>query len=152
MTQKATWMKETEEATRREAWKLQGPLRLVKVVNAGDIRTEVRGYITTGSSLLGKTGTEIRKSLGLNTGDADKPLRIYKLRRFPFLSEYEYDLTAKYPDGLGFNPQTEEAEKYPEGSDNIHQWYLKKGVAVPVLPDYLDLKLTERFPYEWLMK
>ena len=152
MTQKAEWMQEMEAATRRESWKLQGPGRLVKVVNAGDIRTEVRRYITTGSSLLGKTGSEIRKSLGLNTADSDKSLRIYKLRRFPHLEEYEYDLTTKYPDGLSFNPQTEEAGKYPEGSDKVHQWYLKKGVVVPVLPEYLDLKLTERFPYIWLMK
>ena len=152
MGRKADWIIERELALRKEPWTLVGPGRLVKVVNAGTERTAAMGYITTGQSLLGKTALAIRNALGLNAEDIDKGLRIYKLARFPYLDEYEYELTAKYPDGLSHNPQSDKAAKYLEGSDHIPQWTILAGARIPVKPDFLELALSEKFNYDWLLR
>ncbi|HXC96044.1 MAG TPA: hypothetical protein VNU92_10095 [Edaphobacter sp.] len=148
---KADWIIERELALRREPWTLNGPGRLVKVVNSGESRTEIEGYVTTGIHLLGRTAVGIRKALGLNTDHLGVGLRVYKLARFPHLDEYEYDLSAKFPGGLSYYPQSEEEAKYLEGDSRIPQWKIIKGAAIPVLPDFQELTLSDRLMYSWLL-
>jgi hypothetical protein len=152
MGRKANWIIEKELALRKEPWTLKGPGRLVKVVTEGEERAAASGYITTGGRLLGMTAFEIRRALGLNVDNMKRGVRVYKLARFPYLDEYEYDLTAKYPGGLSYNPQTEEKAKYLEGSERIPQWHILEGATIPVQPDFLELTFGTKFTYEWLLK
>jgi hypothetical protein len=66
------------------------------------------------------------------------------------LHEYEYELTAKFPGGLAFNPVHGDPN-YPPGHHAIHQWRIRPGNQIPVDPnDILDLDPLQRFPYAWL--
>jgi len=62
------WQRDVHDSLRRENWSLSGPNRIVKVLpRAGGSATVLGGYITTGSSLLGKTPQEIERArLDLN--------------------------------------------------------------------------------------
>lgn len=152
MGRKADWVIERELALRREPWTLKGPGRLVKVVDGSQTRESVGGYITTGIHLVGKTALQIRQALGLNTDYHGNGVRIYKLARLPHLDEYEYDLTAKFPGGLSYNPGSDNEAKYPEGSDKIPQWKVLDNQLIAVLPDSLTLHLAQRLSYDWLLK
>ena len=145
------WQRDMHEGVRREAWSLTGPNRVVKVVpNTGGAASHLGGYITVGKFLLGKTPQQIENALGLPRGFLSAGARIYKFARLPQVSEYEYELTAQYPDGLAFNPAFSNPA-YPPGSRTIHQWRIKPGIHIPVLPAFLDLKPGQQFPYEWLL-
>jgi hypothetical protein len=120
------------------------------VLPLGAIRTALGGYITVGSALIGKTPPEIERALGLKRKYLLGGARIYLIARLPMSHEYEYEMTAAYPGGLAFNPAHSDPA-YPAGSAVIHQWRIKDGVQIPVDPTkYLDLRPTERFPYNWL--
>ncbi len=69
--------------------------------------------------------------------------RIYRFKRLPLSEEVEYELTAKYPDGLVFNPVMH-SDKYPPGSNAVHQWRLVAEVPVEHL---LDLAPAAKYPY-----
>jgi hypothetical protein len=75
---------------------------------------------------------------------------IYKFRRLPLLDEYEYELTAYYPNGFFYNPPISGAEEYQPGSRKIHQWRIREGKAIPVEKSYLHLDPGQMFSYDWL--
>jgi hypothetical protein len=146
------WQREIHEGTRRENWSLHGPNRVVKVVPLGaSPQNALGGYITVGSALLGKSPRQIEQALGLKLHYLGNGARIYLFTRLPMAYEYEYELTAFFPDGLAFNPAHGDPN-YPPGSSAIHQWRIKSGAQIPVDPvNYLDLRPNEKFPYQWLV-
>lgn len=145
------WQREVQDATRREVWTLKGPNQIVKVVKSGGPpAASLGGYITLGKSLLNKTPAQIESSLGLPAGYLANGARIYHFTRLPQVSEYEYELTANFPDGLAHNPAYSNPS-YPPGSRSIHQWRIKPGVQIPVdSARFLELKPGQIFPYTWL--
>jgi len=156
MARMQDWQVEAHEARRREMWTLRGPTQIVKVVAAPPAgtkpATEIGGYITLGKFLLGKTPMQIEQALGLKRGDLARGARIYRFMRLPQPSEYEYELTTLYPDGLAFNPAHSNPE-YPPGSRVIHQWRIKKDARIPVdSTNFLDLGPSQTFPYDWLVR
>lgn len=146
------WQREIHDGTRRESWSLRGPNRIVKVLPLGSIpQTSLGGYITVGSALLGKTPRQIEQALGLKRDYLAYGARIYRFTRLPMAHEYEYEMTAFFPDGLAFNPAHSNPE-YPPGSQKIHQWKIKSGAQIPVDPaNFLDLQPSQKFPYDWLV-
>jgi hypothetical protein len=145
------WEKEVREGVRRENWSVAGPNRIVKVLPFGCPATSLGGYITVGSSLLGKTAQEIERALGLERQYLINGARIYRFIRLPQVSEYEYELTAKFPGGLAFNP-AHSNPSYPPGNSSVQQWRIKDGVRIPVDPvKFLDLPVNKKFPYDWLL-
>ena len=150
MKQDTNWKKEVDQAKRHEIWTLQGPGRIVKVRCPGPSVADAGGYITLGKYLVGMTPTQIEVSLGLPQDYLKKGADIYKFRRLPLLDEYEYELTADYPNGLFYNPPMSGDEKYKPGSRTIHQWKVREGKAIPVETDYLHLELGQMFSYDWL--
>jgi hypothetical protein len=145
------WKGDVRSALRRENWSLTGTNRIVKIVPLQmPVRAAVEGYITTGNFLIGKIPSQIQHSLGLPLNYLCFGARIYRLLRLPLAYEYEYELTAKFPDGLAFNPAHGNPSFQP-GSDKIHQWRIKKGCAIPVdASSALELRPGQRFPYSWL--
>jgi hypothetical protein len=145
------WQRDVHDSLRRENWSLSGPNRIVKVLpRAGGSATVLGGYITTGSSLLGKTPQEIERALGLKPHYLVSGARIYRFTRLPMTHEYEYELTAVYPGGLAFNP-AHSNPAYPPGSRAVHQWRIRDGIQIPVDPrNFLDLSPGQKFPYDWL--
>ena len=152
MARQEDWKQEAQDAVRRENWSLAGPNRIVKVVplKRPQLR-EAAGYITTGNFLVGKLPSQIERSLGLPLNYLCMGARIYRFLRLPMASEYEYELTAKFPDGLAFNA-AHSNPSYPPGSDKIHQWRIKEGCQIPIdQRTALDLPPGQRFPYNWLV-
>lgn len=146
------WQREAHEAVRREMWSLRGPNQIVKVLPAGGAAAStLGGYITLGKFLLNKTPMQIQIALGLPPGYLAMGARIYHFTRLPLASEYEYELTAEFPDGLAYNP-AHSNPSYPSGSRTVHQWRIKPGVQIPVdSRTFLDLKPGHVFPYSWLI-
>lgn len=146
------WQREVYDATRRETWTLNGPNQVVKVVKSGGASAAtLGGYITVGKFLLNKTPAQIEAALGLPRGYLANGARIYRFTRLPQVSEYDYELTAKFPDGLAYNPAYSDPS-YPPGSHSIHQWKIKSGVQIPVdSARFLELKPGQIFPYTWLV-
>jgi hypothetical protein len=146
------WQREAHEVVRREMWSLRGPTQIVKVLPAGGTAAStLGGYVTLGKFLLNKTPVQIETALGLPPGYLAWGARIYHFTRLPQASEYEYDLTAEFPDGLAYNPAYSNPS-YPPGSRTIHQWRIKPGVQIPVdSTSFLDLKPGQIFPYAWLV-
>jgi len=145
------WQREAHDATRREMWTLRGPNQVVKVVKSGGASAPtLGGYITLGKFLLNKTPAQIETALGLPKGYLADGARIYHFTRLPQVSEYEYELTAKFPDGLAYNPAYSNPS-YPPGSQSIHQWKIRPGIQIPVdSSHFLELKPGQIFPYTWL--
>jgi hypothetical protein len=152
MARMVDWQREVHEAVRREMWSLRGPNQVVKVTPSGaTIASTLGGYITLGKYLLNKTPIQIEAALGLPAGYLATGARIYHFTRLPQVSEYEYELTAKFPGGLAYNPPLSNPS-YPPGSQTIHQWRIKPGVQIPVdSTNFLDLKPGQVFPYNWLV-
>lgn len=150
MAKMSDWQRDVHEGVRRESWSLAGPKRIVKVLPLGSAACALGGYITVGSSLLGKTPQQIERALGLKNQYLALGARIYRFARLPLIQEYEYELTANYPGGLAFNP-AHGNPAYPPGSPHIHQWRIKDHVLIPVDPaHFLDLAPGAKFPYDWL--
>jgi hypothetical protein len=146
------WKQDIYDGLRRENWSLNGPNRIVKVVPIGWAPTaRLHGYVTTEQYLIGKTPNQIRELLGLQPGFLTKGCRVYRISRLPMIGEYEYELTAYYPDGLAFNPaDMEEARHefrqnpsariipgYPPGSRFVQQWRLMADLPAVHLVDLL---------------
>ncbi|MBA2920537.1 hypothetical protein GON01_02385 [Sphingomonas sp. MAH-20] len=126
------WRKEAEEAVRREDWALNGPKRIVKVTPLDrGIVGAAGGYITLAKFLNGKTPQEVEKELGLPLGFLASGMVVSTFARLPMSSEYEYELTAKFPGGLYYNKAYSD-ENYPPGSNSIHQWKIREGVQIPI--------------------
>jgi hypothetical protein len=144
--------REIREAVRWENWSLRGPNCIVKVVALErPVLSAADGYITTGKFLIAKLPSQIERSLGLPLNSLCLGARIYRFLRLPMAHEYEYELTAKFPDGLAFNPAHGHPSYLP-GSDKIHQWRIEKGSPVPVdAKTALELRPGQRFPYDWLL-
>jgi hypothetical protein len=132
-------------------WSLRGPNQIVKVLPAGGTAAStLGGYITLGKFLLNKTPAQIETALGRERDWLAMGARIYHFTRLPRVSEYEYELTAEFPDGLAYNPASSNPS-YPPGSRSIHQWRIRAGVQIPVdSGTFLDLKPGHIFPYSWL--
>lgn len=152
MTRMNDWQREVHDATRREMWTLKGPNQVVKVLKSEGVSpATLGGYITLGKFLLSKTPAQIETSLGLPAGYLANGARIYHFTRLPQVSEYDYELTAKFPDGLAYNPAYSNPS-YPPGNQSIHQWKIKSGVQIPVdSSHFLELKPGQIFPYSWLV-
>ena len=142
------WQSEIRDGLRKENWSLTGPNRVVKVVPLnGALRESVSEYITLARFLVGLTPQTIENELGLPKGSLSSGACIYSLARLPTPTEYEYELTAKFPDGLAYNPAHFD-ERYGPGSAKIHQWKLKFGVKIPVhTATAIKLLPAQRFPY-----
>ena len=95
-----------------------------------------------GGSLLGKDVIEIAAALGLPSSEYQQGATIYKFARLPAITEYEYELTADYPDGGAYNPAHNDP-KYKPGSNKINQWKIHPQIRI--LPG-------KRIPYDWLMR
>src|ERR1700738_750182 len=147
MARMKDWQHEARNAVRREMWSLRGPNQIVKVLPAsGTAASVLGGYITLGKYLLNKTPAQIEVALGLPAGYLAWGARIYRFARLPQASEYDYDLTADFPDGLAHTPAYSNPS-YPPGSCTIHQWRIKPGTQIPVnLTGFLDLKPGQVFP------
>jgi hypothetical protein len=141
-----------DDELRRENWSLSGPNALVKVVAANQPRrSELGGYFTVGKFLVGKRCSQLERALGLPTNELALGARIYRFKRLPLRWEYEYELTAQYPDGLAFNPAHSDP-RYGPGSAYIHQWRIADGARIPADPvNFLDLAPGLAFPYSWLV-
>jgi hypothetical protein len=146
------WQREIHDGMRREKWSLQGPDMIVKVIaDPNASATALSGYITVGSSLIGKTPEQIEVALGLPDQQLARGCTVFRFRRLPMAHEYDYELTAAYPDGLAYNPGHFD-ERYKPGSQSIHQWCIKKNVLIPVDSKHvLRLKPGQPFPYDWLV-
>ncbi len=97
------------------------------------------------NALLQKMPQEIERALGFPNGHLGSGAVIYDFMRLPMAHEYEYELTADFPDGLAFN-QSYGDPAYPLGSAKIHQWRLKAGVQVPVnVGTAVRLRPNQRF-------
>jgi len=144
MARQEDWQQEMRDAVRQEAWALAGPNRIVKVVPTGrPLAAALKGFICLEKSLLGRTPSGIERLLGLPAGFLQRGCRIYRFKRLPMIQEVEYELTAKYPNGLAFAPAMHNPA-YPPGSNAVHQWQLLVDVPVEHL---LDLGPAGKYPY-----
>lgn len=152
------WQKDVHEGLRRENWSLNGPTRIVKVVAAGtragfDAKTKAwrgLGYLTVGKYLVGRTPKEIEASLGLRIGSMNSGAWIYKITQIPLAAQYEYELTAEFPDGLAYNP-AHASSLYPPGARWAHQWRVTDPAFKSYDPAYYALAAGAKFPYDWLL-
>ena len=144
MARQHDWHHEMQDAIRHEAWSLIGPRRIVKVVPASRPATDaLKGFVCLEKSLLGKAPPAIEIALGLPPGFLRGGCRVFRFKRLPMTTEVEYELSAKYPNGLAFNPAMHDPAFAP-GSPSIHQWRLLVDVPVEHL---LDLAPFEKYPY-----
>jgi hypothetical protein len=151
MARMSDWQREAHEATRREMWTLRGPNQVVKVLRSGGTSAgTLGGYITVGKFLLNKTPARIESDLGLPKGYLADGARIFRFTRLPQVSEYDYELTANFPDGLAYHPAYSDPRFQP-GSRVIPQWKIRQGVQIPVdSAGSLELRPGQIFPYTWL--
>jgi len=144
MARQDDWQMEMRDAIRREGWSLAGPSRIVKVVPIGrPLAASLKGFVCLEKSLLGKTPSAMEALLGLPTGFLNGGCRIYRFVRLPMAPEVEYELTARHPNGLVFNPAMHDPA-FPPGSNAVHQWRLLVDVPVQHL---IDLAPTAKYPY-----
>jgi hypothetical protein len=144
MARQEAWEQEMHDALRHEGWALYGPNRIVKVTPIGrPVAQALRGFVCLEKVLFGKTPYGIEGVLGLPPGSLLFGCRVYRFLRLPMTSEVEYELTAKHPDGLAFNPASSNP-MYPPGSPAAHQWRLLVDVPVERL---LDLPTSSRYSY-----
>jgi hypothetical protein len=153
MTRREDWQIEMDEAVKNEEWRPTGRNRPVKVCPAErPLEFELGGFFTLGKHLVGKTPAEIESALGFPPGFLKHGARIYKFIRLPQISEYEYRLTADYPDGFADEGPFPRKTYYPPGSPKIHQWTILKGKSIPVHDEYFTVRPGYRFPESWLVK
>ncbi len=145
------YKQEIAEAKKKENWSLRGPNCIVKVLPLDVDATHLGGYITLGRYLIRNTPKQIEVNLGLPKNYLLSGARIYRFSRLPLIHEYEYELTAKYPGGLAYNPAHSHPDYLP-GCDYIHQWKIKPGVKIPIdKSKHLELLPSQYLTYEWLV-
>lgn len=103
---KQGWKDEIRTSLQKEDWALGGPKRPVKVIAFDRMLNPplIRGYFTLAKFLLGRMPREIEQILGLKADTLKSGAFVYDFSRLPQISEYEYDLTARYPGGLALTP------------------------------------------------
>jgi hypothetical protein len=140
------WRNDIADALKSERWRLSGANRPVKVVPLNrPLTSRVGGYFTVAAYLHNRTPAEMETDLGLPSGFLRWGARIDPFLRLPNYSEYAYELTAAYPDGLTFIPWSSDPN-YPPGSPIIHQWRLLAGCSIPVDPQhYIAVRPGQRF-------
>lgn len=154
------------------SWEIDGPNRLVKVVNsAGGIKVReyrsVMGYVTQEKYLYGKTSREIETLLGLRPGEMRLGAWIFSMARLPRVGEYHYRFSLAFPGGRVFGndefhramqarrdylfgeathvrSHSETAQYYPPGSDMVPQWEITR----PVPLGTLVAGVTETLPFQ----
>ena len=142
MARDGDWQHEAREAMRREDWALNGPKRVVKVVPLAYTPAQaVSGYVCLEKVLVGKTPAELGALLGARA-KFDQGVRVYRLLRLPLSNEVEYELTARHPGGLVYNPALADPA-YPPGAEHVHQWQVLSDIPVAVI---LELKPAQRYP------
>lgn len=141
------WQLDIDQALKRDQWALAGPNRVIKIVPlARATITSIGGYITLVKYVVGKSPQKIEKDLGLPTGHLSSGLRAYALIRLPLSSEYEHELTTKFPGGLHYNPAHFDP-RYGPGAAHIHQWRIRDGVKLPVdMQRTIDVPPSTLFP------
>jgi len=65
---------------------------------------EAGGFITVESYLSQRTPAQINEMLRLPPAYLNEGCSVYGFLRLPTTQEYEYELTAQYPNGLACNP------------------------------------------------
>lgn len=146
MAHKPQWKADIEEMMGHERWALTGPLSLVKVTPAeAPVATTQGGYFTTACFIGGLTPPLIEERLGFQPNTFPKGMRIYTFARLPGVSEYTYELTTKFPDGLAYIEGRSDP-RYPPGRGVAHQWCLRPGVRIAVAPSRtVVVRPTERY-------
>lgn len=163
-----SWKQEIREALRRPdpstAWSLEGPNRLVKVVEMERVINcppiaRLRGYVTQERYLFGKTPRDIEIALGLKPNILLRGCRVFRLRKLPGSKEYTDEGTADLPGGMAFIAEDAfEAEAkfekenqksydrslyargyYPPGSSLIPQWNVTIEIPVSLILDLLPM-------------
>lgn len=141
------WQQAIYDGLRTENWSISGPKRIVKIVQLSNKLDDAGGFITVESYLSQRTPSQINQMLGLPPAYLNDGCSVYGFLRLPKTDEYEYELTAQYPNGLACDPaDLDEAQSkyqldkrpgdktkkmgYPPGSRWVHQWRLK--VRIPV--------------------
>jgi hypothetical protein len=153
LTQRQNWESEIEEAVKREEWRLTGLTRPIKVFPAEKpLELDLRGYFTLAKHLLRRTPEQIERDLGLPRGYLKNGARLYKFTRLPQITEYEYELTANFPDGLVAALPLPKKTYFPPGSPKIKQWRMLEGKSVPVDPVYFVVRPGFTAPESWFTK
>ena len=144
MARREEWQRELADGRRREDWSLHGPKRIVKVTPSEQpIARGLKGFFCLEKSLLGATPSVLELRLGLRHGSLANGCRVYRFLRLPTQGEVEYELTARYPNGLAFNPAMDDPS-YPPGHAAVHQWRLLVELPVECL---LTLPSGTSYPY-----
>ncbi len=139
MARKPDWQSDIDEMKGHERWALRGPLSLIKVKPIADaVVTTVGGYFTTANSIGGLDVPAMEGRLGFEPGHFKSGVRIYTFARLPARSEYTYELTTKFPDGFAYVAWSSDPH-YPPGVGHAHQWCIRPGVGIPVLPVHVVL-------------
>lgn len=150
MARMEEWQREALDALRREAWALKGYNAVVKVVPAGESRPFAAGYITLGKYLINKTPSQIVRDLGLDADKFIRGVRIYRFARLPQITEYDFELSAAFPDGLAYVPGLSNP-RFPAGSGKVLQWKIREGTQISVdTMRFIELKSADVFPSSWL--
>lgn len=146
MPRRQEWQEDIADALKSERWTLKGRDRPVKVVPMQrPLTSQVGGYFTVAGYIHGLTPGEMEVELGLPSGFLRWGARIHPFLRLPNYSEYAYELTAAYPDGLSFVAWAHDPN-YPPGSPIIHQWRLLPGCTVSVDPQHpISVRPGRRF-------
>jgi hypothetical protein len=109
---------------RREGWTLNGPQRIVKVIpRFTGFPMHMHGFISQEKYLVGKLPSQIERMLGLPINYLANGCRVFGFKRLPLANEVDYELTARFPNGLAFNPALHD-KRYPPASNAVHQWRL----------------------------
>jgi len=124
---------EIRDALRQDAFALGGLNQLVKVLPlAGPLPKSLSGYVTLERYLLGLKPSQIAAALGLPAEDYTSGCRVFGFNRQPGPSEYTYELTTQYPEGLAYGPLSH--PQYPPGTKKgVHQFKLRVKIAVTLL-------------------
>jgi hypothetical protein len=153
MPRRQDWEIESDEATKKEEWRLSGLLRPIKVCPAErPLEFDVRGYFTLAKHLLGRNAEQIEKDLGFPCDFLKHGARLYKFTRLPQITEYEYELTAGHPGGLVDVGPLPKKPYYPPGDPRINQWRILEGKNIPVDPKYFVVRGRLIVPESWLTK
>jgi hypothetical protein len=111
------------------AW---GARNIVKVVNIGEIRPEVQGYIGFMQALAGKTPDEISRMLGLKATDLAGGAMIYRLDRLPHSNEFEVRGYTSLPGGKPLPAgQKQDAAGYRASDNPALQYEIHRDAPIP---------------------
>ena len=78
------------------------------MVKAFGVRENFAGYVTTLSSIVGKTSTEIELSLGLGPGSLASGFYVFALTDRVALSDFDWKDRTTYSDGWHYDPSIDE--------------------------------------------